>query len=83
MSFGGIFGPTTEADSLHTLDAAWEAGITLFDTANIYGYGQSEEIIAEMARLVRPGGVVALHEADSTTQRIDPPSTLRLSASRA
>ena len=32
-----------------------------------------EEIVAEMARLVRPGGVVALHEPDSTTQRFDPP----------
>lgn len=34
---------------------------------------QPEEIIAEMVRLVRPGGAVALHEADSTTQRCDPP----------
>jgi len=33
-----------------------------------------EEIVAEMARLVRPGGFVALHEPDSTTQRCDPPS---------
>jgi SAM-dependent methyltransferase len=32
-----------------------------------------EEILAEMVRLVRPGGVVALHEPDSTTQRCDPP----------
>ena len=34
---------------------------------------QPETIVAEMARLVRPGGVVALHEADSSTQRCDPP----------
>ena len=32
-----------------------------------------EEIVAEMVRLVRPGGVIALHEPDSTTQRCDPP----------
>jgi SAM-dependent methyltransferase len=32
-----------------------------------------EEVVAEMVRLVRPGGVVALHEPDSTTQRCDPP----------
>jgi SAM-dependent methyltransferase len=30
-------------------------------------------IVKEMVRLVRPGGVIALHEADSTTQRYDPP----------
>ena len=34
---------------------------------------QPETIVAEMARLVRPGGVVALHEADSSAQRCDPP----------
>ena len=32
-----------------------------------------EMIVKEMVRLVRPGGVVALHEPDSTTQRYDPP----------
>ncbi|MBI3249174.1 MAG: methyltransferase domain-containing protein [Deltaproteobacteria bacterium] len=34
---------------------------------------EPEQLVAEMVRLVRPGGVVALHEADSTTQRCDPP----------
>ena len=34
---------------------------------------QPEQLVAEMVRLVRPGGVVALHEADSTAQRCDPP----------
>ena len=33
-----------------------------------------EEIAAEMVRLVRPGGWVALHEPDASTQRCDPPS---------
>jgi len=31
-----------------------------------------ELIVNEMFRLVRPGGTVALHEPDATTQRIDP-----------
>lgn len=47
MSFGGIFGPTDEAESLATLDAAWEAGISHFDTANIYGMGISETVIGK------------------------------------
>lgn len=34
---------------------------------------QPEQLVAEMVRLVRSGGVVALHEADSTAQRCDPP----------
>lgn len=45
LSFGGTFGPTTEADSLATLDAAWDAGITFLDTANKYGEGISETVI--------------------------------------
>lgn len=45
LSFGGIFGETTRADSLACLDAAWEAGITFLDVANIYGSGLSEEVI--------------------------------------
>jgi SAM-dependent methyltransferase len=41
---------------------------------------QPQGLVREMVRLVRPGGVVALHEADSTTQRCDPPhpSQIRL-----
>jgi SAM-dependent methyltransferase len=34
---------------------------------------EPEQLVMEMVRLVRPGGAVALHEADSTTQRCDPP----------
>lgn len=45
LSFGGIFGPTTEAESLRTLDAAWDHGINFLDTANGYGKGLSETVI--------------------------------------
>lgn len=45
MSFGGMFGPTDEATSLACLDAALDAGISHFDTANIYGMGVSEQVI--------------------------------------
>ena len=34
---------------------------------------QPEGLMREMVRLVRPGGAVALHEAESSTQRCDPP----------
>lgn len=45
MSLGGAYGPTTEAECYNTLDAALDLGVTLLDTANIYGNGQSETII--------------------------------------
>jgi aryl-alcohol dehydrogenase-like predicted oxidoreductase len=47
LSFGGIFGPTDTATSLRCLDAAWDAGITFLDTANIYGLGVSETVIGQ------------------------------------
>jgi aryl-alcohol dehydrogenase-like predicted oxidoreductase len=59
LSFGGIFGATTREDSLRCLDAAWDHGITFFDTANIYGNGVSEDVLGEWLRTRRRPAVVA------------------------
>lgn len=40
------------------MDAAWDAGITTFDTADAYGGGRSETIIGEWLRSRRPDGAV-------------------------
>ena len=45
MSFGGLTGPTTQDESMAALDAAWDQGITFFDTANVYGPHTSEAVI--------------------------------------
>lgn len=37
------FGEMSEKDAQNLLTAAWDAGINLFDTAPIYGFGLSEE----------------------------------------
>jgi aryl-alcohol dehydrogenase-like predicted oxidoreductase len=50
LSFGGLFGETTRAESLACLDAAWERGISFLDVANIYGEGRSEEVIGTWLR---------------------------------
>jgi aryl-alcohol dehydrogenase-like predicted oxidoreductase len=56
-NFGGIgsapafFGAgETEAEAHALLDAAWEAGITTFDTADAYGGGRSETYIGSWLR---------------------------------
>jgi aryl-alcohol dehydrogenase-like predicted oxidoreductase len=54
MSFGGIFGPTTTTESLACLDAAYDAGITFYDTANIYGMGVSETVIGQWLATRKP-----------------------------
>ncbi len=44
-SFGGIgWGPQSEVDSMAALAAAWDKGITHWDTALGYGQGKSERI---------------------------------------
>lgn len=47
MSFTNFYGPTSEAASVAILDAALAAGVTLIDTANVYGAGASETIIGK------------------------------------
>src|SRR5215472_3226623 len=63
-NFGGIgsapafFGRgETLEQALELMDAAWEAGITWFDTADAYGGGRSETFIGEWIRSRRPEGL--------------------------
>ena len=47
MSFAGAYGGAPEADCFAILDRCAELGVTLIDTANIYGNGRSEEILGK------------------------------------
>lgn len=42
---GADWGEVTESDALALLDASVEAGVTVFDTADVYGDGRSEQLI--------------------------------------
>ena len=64
-NFGGIgsapefFGQGESRDEAFAiLDAAWDAGITTFDTADAYGGGRSEAALGEWLRSRRPEGAV-------------------------
>ena len=52
LGFGcaAIGGRSSRRQSLAALGAAYDAGITLYDTARSYGYGQSESVVGEFAR---------------------------------
>jgi aryl-alcohol dehydrogenase-like predicted oxidoreductase len=63
-NFGGIgsapafFGQgETQEQAFDLMDAAWEAGITWFDTADAYGGGRSETYMGEWIRSRRPAGL--------------------------
>jgi aryl-alcohol dehydrogenase-like predicted oxidoreductase len=44
---GAGWGDVSEAAALATLRAAWDAGTTLFDTADVYGMGRAETLIGK------------------------------------
>ncbi|WP_297344445.1 aldo/keto reductase [Amnibacterium sp.] len=65
---GGDWGDVSEPDARAVLDASVEAGVTLFDTADVYGDGRSERIIGAF-RAADPS--VPLTVATKTGRRVD------------
>src|SRR6202171_5452529 len=56
---GWMWGGTDEQESIRTIHAALDRGITLIDTAPVYGFGRSEEIVGRaLAQGGRRAGVV-------------------------
>ena len=47
MGMSGMYGPADRAESIATIHAALEAGVTLVDTGDFYGMGHNEMLIAE------------------------------------
>ena len=46
----GLFAPVDDAAARATLEAAWETGIRMFDTAPLYGFGLSEQRVGAALR---------------------------------
>src|SRR3954462_12803008 len=44
---GWMWGGTDEAEAIRTIHEAVDRGVTLIDTAPVYGFGQSEEIVGK------------------------------------
>ena len=49
-AIGGSWGQVDDATSMRALHAAADAGVTLYDTADVYGDGHSEQLIARFLR---------------------------------
>lgn len=49
LGFGcsALLGRSGKRESLRALAAAWDSGVTLYDTARSYGYGESEALLGE------------------------------------
>ena len=53
------WGEVDDAESLRTIQAALDAGITFFDTADVYGAGHSEELLGKALGGCRDQVVIA------------------------
>jgi aryl-alcohol dehydrogenase-like predicted oxidoreductase len=56
---GGVFQSTTRADNVRTLQRALDAGITFFDTSDMYCQGESEALLGQAMRGRRAQVVLA------------------------
>ncbi|MET9910066.1 aldo/keto reductase [Streptomyces sp. NPDC006476] len=50
MGMSGMYGDSDRAESIATIHAALEAGVTLLDTGDFYGMGHNELLISEALR---------------------------------
>ncbi len=50
MGMSGMYGPADEAESVATIHAAMDAGVTLIDTGDFYGMGHNELLIRDALR---------------------------------
>jgi len=53
-AIGGTWGPVDDEESMRALHAAVDTGVNFIDTADVYGDGRSERLIARLRR-ERPG----------------------------
>ena len=60
MGMSDLYGPADRAESLATLHAALDAGVTLLDTGDFYGMGHNELLIAEALRVRRRNVVLSV-----------------------
>ncbi|MFE9326265.1 aldo/keto reductase [Nocardia sp. NPDC052278] len=74
MGISDAYGPSDLTESRATLDRALELGVTLFDTADMYGSGHNEEFLSDFVRANRDRVVLAtkfgiVRKADDPTYR--------------
>src|SRR5262245_50540174 len=67
-AIGGSWGTVDDHDSLAALNRAIDLGVNFIDTADVYGDGRSERLVAEIRRSRRE----EIHVATKAGRRLDP-----------
>jgi aryl-alcohol dehydrogenase-like predicted oxidoreductase len=69
MGMSGMYGPADEAESVATIHAALERGVTLLDTGDFYGMGRNELLIGRALRGRRERALVSVSTTWTSTGR--------------
>lgn len=67
--FGGDWGDVSDTSAMEVLHAAADAGVTFFDTADVYGDGHSEQLVG---RFLKERGDASIMVATKLGRRADP-----------
>lgn len=67
-AIGGTWGPVVEAESMAALQRALDLGVNFFDTADVYGDGLSERLIAKLRQQTRQ----TIYIATKAGRRLNP-----------
>jgi aryl-alcohol dehydrogenase-like predicted oxidoreductase len=67
-AIGGTWGPVEDKDSLAALNRATDLGVNFFDTADVYGDGRSERLLARLRRERRE----PIHIVTKAGRRLNP-----------
>ncbi len=67
-AIGGTWGPVEDAESLAALHRAIELGVNFFDTADVYGDGRSEQLVAQLQKKYGD----KIHIATKAGRRLNP-----------
>lgn len=59
MSMSEFYGnPLPEADAISLIRTAYEQGVNMFDTADVYGYGRNEVLLGRAVGALLADGVL-------------------------
>ncbi len=79
MGMSWLYGDANRTESIATIHAALEAGVTLFDTGDFYGMGHNEMLIGEALRTapaaLREQALISVNSARCATRTAASPAT--------
>ncbi len=67
---GADWGDVTETDALGVLEASAEAGVTFFDTADVYGDGRSEQLVGRFVAAHPDAGLTVATKMGRRTDQV-------------